>query len=99
MVPATTGGRLCLASFTFGVLSLVVMMAAAISGQEGGDTFTDNWWIAGPAVLAALGIVVAFVTGLVAIIGSRERAATVFLVTAIGAIVTLFVTGELLTSH
>jgi hypothetical protein len=99
MVPATTAGRWCLASFTFGVLSFIAMMVSVISGQEGDDTFTDNWWISGPALIAALGLVVAFATGLLAIVGSRERAAAVFLVTVIGAIVTLFMVGEILTPH
>ena len=99
MVPATTAGRWCLASFTFGVLSLILMMVSVISGQEGGDTFTDNWWISGPALVAGLGFVVAFATGLFAMLGSRERAAAVFLVTVIGAIVTLFIVGEILTPH
>ena len=63
-----------------------------------GDTFTDNWWISRPAFLAALGLVVAFATGLFAIVRSRERTAAVFLVT-VGAIVTLFIVGEILTPH
>jgi hypothetical protein len=99
MVPATIAGRWCLASFTFGVLSFIAMMVSVGSGQEGGDTFTDNWWISGPALLAALGLVGAFATGLFAIVGRRERAAAVLLSTAIGAIVTLFMVGEILTPH
>jgi hypothetical protein len=99
LVPATGAGRWCLASFTFGVLSFVAMMVSVISGQEGGDTFTDNWWISGPALVAALGLVVAFATGLFAILGRRERAAAVLLVTVIGAFVTLFIVGEILTPH
>jgi len=99
LVPATGAGRWCLASFTFGGLSLIAMMVSVISGQEGGDTFADNWWISGPALLAGLGFVVAFATGLFAILGSRERVAAVFLVTVIGAIVTLFIVGEILTPH
>ena len=50
-------------------------------------------------LMAALGLVVAFATGLFAIVGSRERAAAVFLATVIGAIVTLFIVGEVLTPH
>lgn len=99
LVPATSAGRWCLASFTFGVLGFIAMMVSVVSGQEGGDTFTDNWWISGPALIAALGLVAAFATGLSAIVGSRERAAAVLLVTAIGAIVTLFMVAEVLTPH
>jgi hypothetical protein len=99
MLPATTAGRWCLASFTFGVLSFIAMMVSVVSGQEGGDTFTDNWWISGPAFATALGLVVAFAAGLFAIVRSRERAAAVLLVTVIGAIVTLFIVGEILAPH
>lgn len=81
------------------MLGFVAMTVSVGSGQEGGDTFTDNWWISGPAFVAALGFVVALVTGLLAIVRSRERVAAVFVVTVIGAIVTLFIVGELLTPH
>ena len=75
------------------------MMVSAGSGQEGGDTFTDNWWVSGPALVAAFGLVGAFATGLFAIARRHERAAAVFLVTAIGALVTFFIVGEMLTPH
>ena len=99
MVPATTVGWSCLASFAVGGLGLIAMVVSVGSGQEGGDTFTDNWWISGPALVAALGLVGAFAAGLFAIVGRQERAAPVFLATAIGAIVTLFLIGEIVTPH
>jgi hypothetical protein len=51
------------------------------------------------SMLTSWTLVAAFATGLSAIIGSRERAAAVILATVIGAIVTLFVVGEVLTPH
>ena len=98
-VPATTVGWSCLASFAVGVLGFIAMVVSVGSGQEGGETFTDNWWISGPALVAACGVVGAFATGLFAIVGKRERAVPVFLATAIGAIVTLFLIAEIVTPH
>ena len=99
LAPATIVGRWCVASFIVGIAGFVAMVVVVGSGQEGGETFTDNWWISGPALLAALGIVGAFPTGLFAIIRSRERAGLVILATAIGALVTLFLVGEIITPH
>ena len=99
IVPVTTVGRWCLASFSVGIIGFVVMVVVVGSGQEGGETFTDNWWISGPALVAALGIVGAFATGLFAIVRQRERAALVILATVIGALVTWFIIGEISMPH
>jgi hypothetical protein len=82
-----------------GALGFIAMAVSVGSGQEGGEAFTDNWWISGPALVAALGLVGAFATGLFAIAGRRERAVPVFLATAIGAIVTVFLIGEFSSPH
>jgi hypothetical protein len=95
MAPATIVGRWCVASFLVGIVAFVAMVVVVGSGQEGGETFADNWWISGPALVAALGIVGAFASGLFAIIRSRERAGLVILATAIGALVALFLVGEI----
>lgn len=99
LVATTVVGRWCLAAFAVGVLGAMTMIVSVGSGQEGGETFTDNWWISGPALVAGLGLVGAFATGLFAITRKRERAVAVFLATAIGAIVTLFLVGEISTPH
>lgn len=99
MAPVTTVGWVCLAALGVGALGFIAMVVAVGSGQEGGETFTDNWWISGPALVAALGLVAAFATGLFAIVGRRERAIPVLFATAIGALVTLFLISEALTPH
>ena len=98
-VPATVVGRWSLALFGLGVVGFMAMVAVVGLGQTGGDTFTDNWWISGPALVAALGIVGAFATGLYAILRQRERAALVILATVIGGLVTFFIIGEVSTPH
>jgi hypothetical protein len=99
MVPATAGGRWCVASFGVGVVGFVAMVVSVGSGQEGGEAFSDNWWISGPALLAVLGAVGALATGLFAIVRQRERAAPVVLATVVGALVSLFMLGEVSTPH
>ncbi len=99
LVPATLLGRRCLGFLGVGIVGLLAMVVSVGSGQEGGDTFADNWWISGPALVAALGLVGAFVTGLIAIVRNRERSLPVILATIVGALVTMFLIGEITTPH
>ena len=99
MVPKTAAGWSCLASFGIGLLGFIIMGAVVGSGQEGGETFTDNWWISGPAAIAALGLVGSFAAGLLAIAWKRDRAIPVILATVIGALVTDFLIGEIFMPH
>ena len=85
--------------FAIGALGFIAMVVSVGTGQEGGETFTDNWWISGPAVVAALGVVGAVAPGLFAILRRCERATPVLLATAIGVIVTLFLIGEVVSPH
>lgn len=99
LVPATLLGRRCLGFLGVGIVGLLAMVVSVGSGQEGGDTFADNWWISGPALVAALGLVGAFVTGLIAIVRNRERSLPVILATIVGALVPMFLIGEITTPH
>jgi uncharacterized membrane protein YeaQ/YmgE (transglycosylase-associated protein family) len=99
VVPATRLGRWSVGSFGVGLAGLVVAVSSVASGQRGGDTMADNWWITGPALVAALGIVGAFVTGLTAVVRMHERAPTVLVVTVLGALVTLYLLAEFTTPH
>ncbi len=96
-VLATVAGRWCLASISVEIAGLVAMVVAFGTGQEGGETFTDIWWISGPALVAAFGIVGAFPTGLFAVVRQHERSALVILAPVIGASVALLVIGEIST--
>jgi hypothetical protein len=80
-------------------VALIVMVLVVGSGQEGGETFFDNWWISGPAFTAFGGAVGAFITGVIALTRHGERALGVIFAVAVGALVTLFVLGEVLTPH
>ena len=97
--PRTLLGRwavgLIVAFFFF--LSLFLIIAA--SGARGGDTFFSNLALALPMLLAACCGVAAFITGLVAIIRSKERAIFVMIATVLGFNVLVFGLGEILFPH
>jgi hypothetical protein len=99
VVPHTRIGRWCVGSFGVGLVALALMALSIGSGQRGGDTLADNWWISGPALVAALGFVGAFAIGSIAVVRVHERAVTVFAVTAFGAFVTLYLVAEVTNPH
>jgi len=87
---------LLLAAFIAGLAGLMLAISA---GQKGGDTFTDNWLLAGPGLVAAASGVGAFVTGLIAMIHEGERSPAVMLASLVGLLVTLFVVLEIAFPH
>lgn len=68
------------------------------SGQKGGGTLPDNLLLA-ILFLAGISGIGAFVTGLISILKSKERAVLVFLATIIGLFVPWFIVGEMLVQH
>ncbi len=78
----------------FGLVQILV-----ISGQEGGETFSDNLILAVPAFSMAIAGIVAFFVGIISIIKNKEQSILVFIATAIGLLVLMFVLGEILFPH
>jgi hypothetical protein len=99
VVPQTRLGRWCVGAFGIGLVGLVLMALSVGSGQRGGDALADNWWISGPALVAAVGFVGAFPTGSIAVGRMHERALTVLVVTAFGALVALYLVAEVTNPH
>jgi hypothetical protein len=97
--PTTDLGRWCVALAGVCVLGVVVMATVVASGQRGGKTISDNWWISAPALVAAVSAVGSFVTGLVAMLGSRERSQLVRVIVVVEGVVTAFLIGELAVAH
>jgi len=58
-------------AFVTGFGGLVLTIAAR---EKGGDSVTDNWWLAGPALVAPASRIGAFVTGLFAMVREEKRA-------------------------
>lgn len=93
--PTTAAGRWAVGFAGLFLLAAVAMQAAVLNGQEAGDAFNDNWWLAGPALVAAVAAVAGLVTGIVAMVRRQERALSVLLTVVVGALVSLFVLGQL----
>ena len=83
---------LAVAAFTF-------MALAVGTGQRGGETFSDSWLLAAPALLAGSGAVGSAAVGAYAIVRHHEHSLLVYLITAIGLLVVAFVIGEGFATH
>lgn len=97
--PGTPMGQWSVGLLLAFVAGLGGLMLAIAAGQKGGDTFSDNWWLAGPGLTAAASGIAALATGLVALVRERDRAASVLLATLVGLLVTLFVAAEIVFPH
>lgn len=98
-MPRTKAGKWSVGLIAAFFLFLISFQLLVASGQRGGATFFSNLVLAVPVLLAGACAVSAFFTGLIGIIRSKERSMLVFLVTAIGLFVLLFVLGEFLFPH
>jgi hypothetical protein len=97
--PKTTMGKwstgLIIAFFLF----LAVFLILVASGQRGDDTFFSNLALTIPMLIAGVSGISALVTGVISIVKSGERSVLVFLATAIGLYVLIFLLGEILAPH
>ena len=98
-MPKTLSGKWSAGLIVAFGLFLVSFQLLVASGQRGGDTFFSNLMLTVPILLAGTSGVSAFLTGLIGIIRSKERSVLVYLATAIGLFVLLFLLGEILFPH
>jgi cytochrome bd-type quinol oxidase subunit 2 len=98
-MPKTRAGKLSLESLLVFVLAYIIFWLLVASGQRGGQTFFSNPLLAVIGIIMALSGISAFFTGLMGIIKQKERSILVFLATAIGFLVLIFVLGEILFPH
>jgi hypothetical protein len=99
LVPKTTLGKWSVALIVPFVVLLISFQLLVASGQRGGDTFFSNLTLTIPILLAGISGVLAFLTGIISIIRSRERSVPVFLATTIGFFVLTFCLAEVLFPH
>jgi hypothetical protein len=97
--PVTRLGRWSIGLVGLFFMAFIVMVLVVGSGQQGGETFSDNWWISGPAFTAVAGAIGALVTGVIALALRGERALAVIFAVVVGALVTWFVLGEIIAPH
>ncbi len=85
-------GRWSVGSAVVFALGLIVEWLAMFSGQDRGesDTFFDNWWLAGPALVLVVGGLSALVSGALAMIREHDRSIGVIVSTLVGLVVALF---------
>lgn len=74
-------------------------MGMISSGQKGGDTIFSNLLLGIPGLLVAISGVAAFFTGIISIVKGKERSVLVFVSTAVGFFVLLFLAAEILFPH
>ena len=79
----------------FFLLLATGMFVVSVLGQSGGETFFDNPVISIPMLGGGASAIMAFLTGIVAIIKDKERAILVFLASLIGLLVLWFIVGEI----
>jgi hypothetical protein len=98
-MPKTVLGKWTVGSIIAFFVFFASLVLLAVSGEKGGDTLFDNPRLAFAGIFAALSALAAFFTGIFSIIKSRERSPVVFVSTAIGFLVLLFLLGEFLFPH
>jgi len=100
VLPKTILGKLSAGlTISFFVFLILGIMVVVLGHQTGGETFFDNLYISIPMFLSGISGIAAFFTGLTGIIISKERSIFVFLCTAIGLFVLMFVIGEFTNPH
>jgi len=98
-MPTTLLGKWSI-SLAIALTALFVLFQVLVAlGERGGETFFSNLMLTIPIILAGISGVLAFLTGILGIIRSRERSILVFLSTMIGFFVLLFILGEILFPH
>jgi hypothetical protein len=99
ILPGTKAGENSLYLFLGFVVFFGIFWLLVWSGQRGGMGFFDNLHLAIPFLIAAFFGISEFVVGVYSIFWKKERSLAIFLVTLWGGIVTLFISGEILTPH
>ena len=83
-MPKTGAGKWSVRMGGLFLLFFLVFLFLGISGQQGGDTLSDNLVLAIPGLLSDLCAILGFFIGVFAIGWRKERSVLVFLVTAVG---------------
>jgi cytochrome bd-type quinol oxidase subunit 2 len=97
--PKTLLGKWSLGLLILAVLLFAVLIILVVSGQRGDDAFFSNLALTIPVLLAGVFLISALVTGLIAMIKSKERSILVILAVVIGIFALIFLLGEFLFPH
>lgn len=92
----TAPGKWSVVSFGICLVGAIALFVAAASGQKGGENILDNLWLGIPSIVGLLGATSSMITGLLAVLGRRERSTIVILTATASTLVFLFVALTLL---
>ena len=98
-IPITTLGKWSIWLIIAVIVLFIIFQLLVASGQRGGTTFFSNLALSIPMLIAGTSGILAFFTGIISIIKSKERSVLTFITTAIGFFILFFVSGELLFPH
>lgn len=98
-MPKTRLGKWSVRLIVIFFLSLATLQLLVTSGQRGGATFFSNPVLALTGLGAGISGVLAFFTGIIGVIKSKERSPLVFLATTMGLVILIFMLGEILSPH
>jgi len=99
-LPTTTLGKWSIGMGLSLILFFILSFAIIILGhQTGGETFSDNLYIAVPMFLAGISGIAALITGIICILRYKERSVLVFMAALIGLFVLFLVLGEFLAPY
>jgi hypothetical protein len=96
ILPETVLGKWSVGLFGGFIVFIALFFGLIAAGQRGGETFFSNLYLTIPALIAAVSANAAFFTGIIGIILRKERAILVFLATAVGLFVIIFVLAEII---
>ena len=99
LLPNTRLGKWSMNLIIAFFLLFLLFQLLILSGQRGGNTFFDNLLLSIPWLFMVVCGIASFFTGTISIIKKKERAVFVFLSTALGFFILLFVLGEFLFPH
>lgn len=99
LLPSTPAGRWSVVLALVSLAGLAVFYVMVGAGQEGGETFTDNWLLTGPLLVTLVAGVGGLVSAIVAFIRGQERAMALLLPVLWGLVVAGFTLGEFTNPH
>jgi len=95
ILPKTALGKWSVGMAISFIVLFALMSILAATGQEGGETFFSNLYLAIPGLLAFVSGIAAFLTGIISIIFMKERAILVYVATAVGLLIIAFMLGDI----
>ena len=96
ILPKTALGKWSVGLAISFIIFFALVSVLAATGQEGGETFFSNLYLAIPGLLAFVSGIAASLTGITSIIFLKERAILVFAATAVGLLIIAFMLGDIL---